>query len=67
VFLESVRTNEVLNVLSLQQAVDIIIMPHEIDRELPRRPLLAEFRVPDRGSGNPTPLGGWDSGVSHVN
>jgi len=19
------------------------------------------FRVPDRGSGNPTPLGGWDS------
>ena len=25
------------------------------------------FRVPDRGSGNPTPLGGWDRGASHVN
>jgi len=24
------------------------------------------FRVPDRGSGNPTPLGGWDSGASGV-
>ncbi len=22
------------------------------------------FRVPDRGSGNPTPLGGWDRGGS---
>ena len=27
---------------------------------------LARFRVRDRGSGNPTPLGGWDSGGSHV-
>jgi hypothetical protein len=26
----------------------------------------ARFRVPDRGSGNPTPLGGWDRGVSSV-
>jgi Transposase IS200 like len=25
------------------------------------------FRVPDRGSGNPTPLGGWDRGASRVN
>jgi putative ABC transport system substrate-binding protein len=24
------------------------------------------FRVPDRGSGNPTPLGGWDRGASGV-
>ena len=24
------------------------------------------FRVPDRGSGNPTPLGGWDRGASKV-
>jgi hypothetical protein len=26
-----------------------------------------EFRVPDRGSVNPTPLGGWDRGASGVN
>ena len=26
----------------------------------------SDFRVPDRGSGNPTPLGGWDRGVSGV-
>ena len=25
-----------------------------------------QFRVPDRGSGNPTPLGGWDRGASGV-
>src|SRR6195256_882956 len=25
-----------------------------------------KFRVPDRGSGNPTPLGGWDCSASHV-
>ena len=24
------------------------------------------FRVPDRGSGNPTPLGGWDRGLCRV-
>ena len=24
------------------------------------------FRVPDRGSGNPTPLGGWDRGASKL-
>jgi hypothetical protein len=24
------------------------------------------FRVPDRGSGNPTPLGGWDCGASDI-
>jgi REP element-mobilizing transposase RayT len=27
---------------------------------------LVPFRVPDRGSGNPTPLGGWDRGASGV-
>ena len=26
----------------------------------------APFRVPDRGSGNPTPLGGWECSASHV-
>jgi tripartite-type tricarboxylate transporter receptor subunit TctC len=36
-----------------------------VDAKMKER--FAEFRVPDRGSGNPTPLGGWDSGVSHVN
>jgi hypothetical protein len=25
-----------------------------------------KFRVPDRGSGNPTPLGGWDCSASDV-
>jgi len=28
--------------------------------------LCVEFRVPDRGSENPTPLGGWDRGTSSV-
>jgi hypothetical protein len=31
---------------------------------VPGRPFC--FRVPDRGSKNPTPLGGWDRGASGV-
>ena len=31
------------------------------------RLVLLRFRVPDRGSGNPTPLGGWDRDASGVN
>jgi hypothetical protein len=27
---------------------------------------MRSFRVPDRGSVNPTPLGGWDRGASKV-
>ena len=44
----------------------VILVERRVLHYLPARSVGGIFRVPDRGSENPTPLGGWDRGTSSV-